>query len=201
MNCMLTAVGFLMLLIIVVLLLTGKVSLPPIFVVVPVVACLICGFGLAQINDFIGTGLKSVLNTVALFTFAVLYFSILNDVGMFDVIVSKLMRYLGNKVEVVMWITCLVATISHLDGSGATTNHSDDASDLQENENPPAGTAFISSYLFRFHEHDSVVFFRIASYFRNWRRCNGIMALCPAVTGYLPHLKLPDRNPVSKNGA
>ena len=86
MNCMLTAVGFLMLLIIVVLLLTGKVSLPPIFVVVPVVACLICGFGLAQINDFIGTGLKSVLNTVALFTFAVLYFSILNDVGMFDVI-------------------------------------------------------------------------------------------------------------------
>ena len=35
---MLTAVGFLMLLIIVVLLLTGKVSLPPIFVVVPVVA-------------------------------------------------------------------------------------------------------------------------------------------------------------------
>ena len=121
MNCMLTAVGFLMLLIIVVLLLTGKVSLPPIFVVVPVVACLICGFGLAQINDFIGTGLKSVLNTVALFTFAVLYFSILNDVGMFDVIVSKLMRYLGNKVEVVMWITCLVATISHLDGSGATT--------------------------------------------------------------------------------
>ena len=121
MNCMLTAVGFLMLLIIVVLLLTGKVSLPPIFVVVPVVACLICGFGLAQINDFIGTGLKSVLNTVALFTFAVLYFSILNDVGMFDVIVSKLMRYLGNKVEVAMWITCLVATISHLDGSGATT--------------------------------------------------------------------------------
>ena len=60
MNHMLTAVGFLMLLVIVVLLLTGKVSLPPIFVVVPVVACMICGFGLGQINDFIGTGLKRV---------------------------------------------------------------------------------------------------------------------------------------------
>lgn len=118
---MLTAIGFLMLLVIVVLLLTGKVSLPPIFVVIPVLACLICGFGLADINKFIGTGLSSVLNTVALFTFAVLYFSILNDVGMFDVIVSKMMRFLGNKVELVMWITCLVATISHLDGSGATT--------------------------------------------------------------------------------
>lgn len=118
---MLTAIGFLMLLVIVVLLLTGKVSLPPIFVVIPVLACLICGFGLADINKFIGTGLSSVLNTVALFTFAVLYFSILNDVGMFDVIVSKMMRFLGNKVELVMWITCLIATISHLDGSGATT--------------------------------------------------------------------------------
>ena len=109
MNHMLTAVGFLMLLVIVALLLTGKVSLPPIFV--PVVACMICGFGLGQINDFIGTGLKSVLNTVALFTFAVLYFSILNDVGMFDVIVSKLMRYLGNKVEVVMWLPFPIWTV------------------------------------------------------------------------------------------
>lgn len=118
---MLTTVGFLMLLVIVVLLLTGKVSLPPIFVVVPVIACLLCGFGLGPINGFIGTGLNSVLNTVALFTFAVLYFSILNDVGMFDVIVGKMMRFLGNKVELVMLITCLVATISHLDGSGATT--------------------------------------------------------------------------------
>lgn len=110
-----------MLLIVVVLLLTGKVSLPPIFIVVPVVACIICGFNLGDINKFIGTGLTSVLNTVALFTFAVLFFSILNDVGMFDVIVSKMMRYLGNKVEMVMFITCLVATISHLDGFGATT--------------------------------------------------------------------------------
>ena len=190
MNCMLTAVGFLMLLIIVVLLLTGKVSLPPIFVVVPVVACLICGFGLAQINDFIGTGLKSVLNTVALFTFAVLYFSILSSSQ--QALNTEYVDHLpGSNHFPSGWFRC-----NHHAG-----NHSDDASDLQENEDPPAGTAFISSYLFRFHEHDSVVFFRIASYFRNWRRCNGIMALCPAVTGYLPHLKLPDRNPVSKTGA
>lgn len=118
---MLTIVGFVMLIIIVVLLLTGKVSLPPIFIGVPVIACLLCGFSLGEVSGFVGSGLSSVLNTVALFTFAVLYFSILNDVGMFDVIVNKLMRYLGNKVEIVMWITCLVATISHLDGSGATT--------------------------------------------------------------------------------
>lgn len=139
---MLTAVGFIMLIIIVALLLSGKISLPPIFVIVPILACLICGFGgaltttakdgtvsvvtgllpiLNATNGYISTGLSSVLNTVALFTFAVLYFSILNDVGMFDVIVKQVMRFLGNRVELVMWVACFVATISHLDGSGATT--------------------------------------------------------------------------------
>lgn len=118
---MVTVVGFIMLLVIVVLLLWGKISLPPIFVVCPVLAALICGFSIQEINGFLSTGLSSVLNTVALFTFAVLYFSILNDVGMFDVIVQKVMRYLGNKVELVLLMTAFVATISHLDGSGATT--------------------------------------------------------------------------------
>lgn len=201
---MLTAVGFLMLLVIVALLLTGKVSLPPIFVVVPVVACMICGFGLGQINDFIGTGLKSVLNTVALFTFAVLYFSILNDVGMFDVIVSKLMRYLGNKVEVVMWITCLVATISHLDGSGATTMLVTIPMMLpiyKKMKIRPPGLTSVSSYLFRLYEYDTMVFFGITSYFCYWRRCNGIVALCIAITDCLSDLKLSGGDSISKAGA
>ncbi|MDE5909008.1 MAG: hypothetical protein K2H52_09770 [Lachnospiraceae bacterium] len=118
---MITIAGFIMLLMIVVLLLTGKVSLPPIFIIVPVGVCLFLGFSFRDISSFIGTGLQSVLNTVVLFTFAMIYFSILNDVGMFDFIFSKIMRFLGNKVELVMWITCLIATISHLDGSGAIT--------------------------------------------------------------------------------
>lgn len=139
---MLTVVGFLMLIVLVVLLLRAKISLPPIFIIVPIVACLICGFSgvltktaadgtvttikgivpiLSAIDGYISSGLKSVLNTVALFCFAVIYFQVLNDVGMFDVIVNKIMKFLGNKVEIVMLIACLVATISHLDGSGATT--------------------------------------------------------------------------------
>ena len=112
---LLTIMGFISIIVIVVLLLSGKVSMPVIFTFVPIIAALICGFAgvltstakdgtvttisgivpiLTAINGYITTGLNSVLSTVALFTFAVIYFQILNDVGMFDVIVNKVMKFL-----------------------------------------------------------------------------------------------------------
>lgn len=116
-----TLVGFLMIAIIVAILLWGKVSIAPVFVIVPIIGAALLGYDLNKINTFMGDGLKSVLNTAALFAFAVMYFSLLSDVGVFDVIVKKVMKYMGNKVEMVLLMAAFVATISHLDGSGATT--------------------------------------------------------------------------------
>lgn len=118
---MTTAIGFLMLAIIVVLLVTNKTSIIPVFGIIPIVAALILGYGLKDIQDFMNEGFKSVLNTIILFSFAVMFFSLLSDVGMFDVIVNRVMRYLGNNVLAVLYVACFVTMISHLDGSGATT--------------------------------------------------------------------------------
>lgn len=118
---MTTAVGFIMLSLIVALLLSNKISIIPVFGIIPVAAALILGFGLNDIQKFMGEGFSSVLNTIILFSFAVMFFSLLNDVGMFDVIVNRVMRYLGNNVLVALYIACFVTMISHLDGSGATT--------------------------------------------------------------------------------
>ena len=118
---MTTAVGFIMLAIIVILLLTNKTSIIPVFGIIPIVAALILGYGLKDIQGFMNNGFSSVLNTVVLFSFAVMFFSLLSDVGMFDVIVNRVMKYLGNNVLVVLYIACFVTVISHLDGSGATT--------------------------------------------------------------------------------
>lgn len=118
---MITTVGFIMLLLIVIVLLSGKVSLPPIFVVIPIIAALICGFSMAEIGNFIQSGLNATLNTAVLFAFALTYFCCLNEIGIFDVIVAKVLRRLGNRIESVMWITIFVAFLSHLDGAGATT--------------------------------------------------------------------------------
>lgn len=118
---MITTVGFIMLLVIVIILLSGKVSLPPIFVVIPIVAALVCGFSMDEIGGFIQSGLSATLNTAVLFAFALTYFCCLNEIGIFDVIVAKVLRLLGNRIESVMWITIFVACLSHLDGAGATT--------------------------------------------------------------------------------
>lgn len=118
---MTTAMGFIMLAIIVVLLISNKISIIPVFGIIPVVAAVILGYGLKEIQGFMNEGFASVLNTIILFSFAVMFFSLLNDVGMFDVIVNRVMKYLGNNVLIVLYIACFVTIISHLDGSGATT--------------------------------------------------------------------------------
>jgi len=118
---MVTAVGFIMLSVIVALLLSNKMSIIPVFGIIPIIAALILGFNLKDIQGFMGDGFASVLNTIILFSFAVMFFSLLSDVGMFDVIVNRVMKYLGNNVLVVLYIACFVTIISHLDGSGATT--------------------------------------------------------------------------------
>lgn len=113
--------GFIMLAIIAVLLITNKTSIIPVFSIIPIICAFLLGFGLKDVQGFMNNGFSSVLNTVVLFSFAIMFFSMLSDVGMFDVIVNRVMGFLGNNVLIVMYIACFVTMISHLDGSGATT--------------------------------------------------------------------------------
>ncbi len=53
--------------------------------------------------------------------FSVLYFSVMNEAGMFDVIVDALTRHIGTSVIGVTMITTLLTLVAHLDGSGAST--------------------------------------------------------------------------------
>ncbi len=126
---MLSAIGFIMVIVMVALILWGKVALPPILVLLSVAAtailCLLNGQGplefLEVLKGYNATGASSVLNTVALFTFAIIYFNVLGDAGMFDIIVAKIFKRIGNNIGIILFMTCMLATISHLDGSGATT--------------------------------------------------------------------------------
>jgi CitMHS family citrate-Mg2+:H+ or citrate-Ca2+:H+ symporter len=118
---MVTVVGFLLIITLVIILINGKIALAPVLVILPIIAAFICGFGFKDIAGFINRGLQSVLGVVVLFAFAIIYFNILNDVGMFDLFIKKLMKIMGNRVELVLLVTAVIAAIAHLDGSGATT--------------------------------------------------------------------------------
>jgi len=69
----------------------------------------------------IKSGFSSTGPTAALFVFSVLYFGIMTDAGMFDVIIGKLMTLVGDNVIGVAMMTAVIALIGHLDGGGAST--------------------------------------------------------------------------------
>lgn len=123
-----TAVGILGFLTIVAIFVTlfKSKTLPSIaFIVFPAVLALILVLGgyydIGQIGKLIEGGFSSTGPTAALFVFAVLYFGIMTDAGMFDVIIEKLMKLVGDNVIGVTVMTALIALIGHLDGSGAST--------------------------------------------------------------------------------
>lgn len=78
-------------------------------------------FTLDEMAGFIKEGVKGVHGTAILFIFSVLFFGVMTDAGMFDKIISALMKKVGNNVVGVALMTCLIAIIGHLDGGGAST--------------------------------------------------------------------------------
>lgn len=130
---MLATIGFIMVLVMVVLIIWGKVALPPILILLSTAVVIVLGVSgilgevmgpleiLNALKGYVNTGASKVLSTVMLFTFAIVYFNVLSDAGMFDYLVDKVMKRMGNKISAILLMTCFLAFLSHLDGSGATT--------------------------------------------------------------------------------
>ena len=114
-------VGFLMVLVLVFCLIKKKLLPPVAFILLPVIAALVCGFGFKDIGKFGNNGVRGMVSTVSLFVFSISFFSLMGEVGVFDAIVNKLTKIAGNNVAAIMLVTGAVGVIGHLDGSGATT--------------------------------------------------------------------------------
>ena len=117
--------GFLCIIAIVVTLFKS-ITLPSIaFILFPSILGLILVIGgyysFDNLASLIKSGFSSTGPTAALFVFSVLYFGIMTDAGMFDVIIGKLMGLVGDNVIGVCVMTAVIALIGHLDGGGAST--------------------------------------------------------------------------------
>ena len=117
--------GFLTIIAIVYMLFQSK-TLPSIaFIIFPSILAVILVatgyFSIEQIGKLIKGGFGSTGPTAALFVFSVLYFGIMGDVGLFDVIINALMKLVGDNVIGVTIMTAIIALIAHLDGGGAST--------------------------------------------------------------------------------
>ncbi|OIJ13864.1 citrate transporter [Anaerobacillus arseniciselenatis] len=118
---MLSIIGFATILTIVILLLKGKVSPIIGLVLVPIIGALLAGFGIAEIGVFFSEGIDRVMNVVIMFIFAILFFGVMQDSGLFDPIINKMISITKGNVVAVAAGTVIIAAIAHLDGSGAST--------------------------------------------------------------------------------
>jgi citrate-Mg2+:H+ or citrate-Ca2+:H+ symporter, CitMHS family len=118
---MVAAVGFILMIVLMVVLVKSWVSPPVAFIGLPIIAALVAGFGFADIGDFIGTGMKSMLSTAVLFVFSISYFTLMDEIGLFDPIINALTKKAGKKIPMIFLAVLLTTYVAHLDGSGATT--------------------------------------------------------------------------------
>ena len=95
------------------------IAWPSVLALILVIGGYIPGFD--ALATMIKAGFNSTAPTAALFVFSVLYFGIMTDAGMFDVIIGKLMTLVGDNVIGVALVTCVIALVGHLDGGGAST--------------------------------------------------------------------------------
>ncbi len=116
-----TILGFLIIIILMILIMKSKAVAPVIFATVPVVAALILGYGLKDITGWFQAGFQATANNAALAIFGILYFAMMNDIGMFDDIVNFITKKFANSVLLVFIACWLVAVISTLDGASPST--------------------------------------------------------------------------------
>ena len=124
-NVVVGILGLITIVAIVVTLFKSKTQPAIAFIVFPAILGLILviagRYSFDNLATMIKSGFSSTGPTAALFVFSVLYFDIMTDAGMFDVIIGKLMKLVGDNVIGVAVVSAIIALVGHLDGGGAST--------------------------------------------------------------------------------
>ena len=117
---MLTILGFGMVMTFMYLIMSKRLSPLVALTVVPIVFALVGGFH-AGLGPMMLDGIRKIAPTGIMLMFAILYFGVMIDAGLFDPIVDRILRAAGgDPLKVVMGSAVLAAVIS-LDGDGSTT--------------------------------------------------------------------------------
>ena len=99
---------------------TKKLSIPVALIIIPVVFGLIGGFG-TEIGKMMISGIVKVTPSAMIPIFAVIYFGLMIDAGMFDPMVNKILKLVkGDPVKITIGAAVLAMLVS-LDGDGTTT--------------------------------------------------------------------------------
>lgn len=118
---MLAFLGFATIAVFLILIISKRVSVITALVLIPVVFGLAAGVSIKDLSEMMLNGIKQVAPTGILLFFAVLYFAVMLDVGLFDPVIRFIIRNVkGDPLRVVIG-TAMLTMIVHLDGDGTAT--------------------------------------------------------------------------------
>jgi citrate-Mg2+:H+ or citrate-Ca2+:H+ symporter, CitMHS family len=129
--------GILIIVILLVLIISKKTSALTALILVPIVLYLISAYvqnvsesgiiGIWDItpikntSEYAVSGIKNIAPVAAMFVFAIIFFGVLTDAGMFDPIINTILKMVGNHPTRIVIGAAILAMLVHLDGSGAVT--------------------------------------------------------------------------------
>ena len=117
---MLTILAYTMIVVFMALIMTKRLSAMVALILVPIVFGLIGGFGMG-LGPMMLDGIKKLAPTGVMLMFAILYFGIMIDAGLFDPVVKLVLRLVGGSPTKIVVGTFLLAAGVSLDGDGSTT--------------------------------------------------------------------------------
>ena len=117
---MLVALGFMMVALFMFLIMSRRATPVVGLIAVPVAFGIAAGAGLG-IGDMIVDAVKELAPTAAMLFFAIIFFGIMIDVGLFDPLVKLILRMVGYDPMRLVVGTAVLAMVVSLDGDGSTT--------------------------------------------------------------------------------
>jgi len=113
--------GFLTILFFLVAIISKRISVITALVLIPIASALIMGIPVKELGPMMLDGIKQVAPTGIMLVFAVLYFAIMLDVGLFDPVIRRLLKIVGGDPLKVILGTAILTMLVHLDGDGTAT--------------------------------------------------------------------------------
>jgi CitMHS family citrate-Mg2+:H+ or citrate-Ca2+:H+ symporter len=116
----LTVLAFTMIAVFMALIMTKRMSVLTALILVPIAFALLAGFR-GEIGPMMLDGVKALAPTAVMLLFAILFFSVMIDVGLFEPVVQLVVRLVkGDPVRILVGTSILTLLVS-LDGDGSTT--------------------------------------------------------------------------------
>lgn len=118
---MLTLLGFGMVIAFMALIMTKRLSPLVALITIPILFALVGGFGGPELGTMMLDGIKKLAPTGVMLMFAILYFGIMIDAGLFDPVIRRILKTVGGDPLKVVMGTAILAAFVSLDGDGSTT--------------------------------------------------------------------------------